>query len=66
MFALSCVLSGMTGTFLMTLVTTLGSKITGYYLHVPSILGTMVTMRIRSSGKPSDSLHSLTSGYILH
>lgn len=66
MFVLSCILAGIMGTLLMTLFTSLGSGITGYFLHVPSILGSMVTMNTQPSGKPSRSLYSLSWGYTLH
>jgi hypothetical protein len=66
MFVLSCILAGIMGTFLMTLFTSLGSGITGYFLHVPSILGSMVTMKTQPSGKPSKGLYSLSWGYTLH
>lgn len=66
MFILICILAGIAGTFLMTLFTRLGENATGYHLHVPPVLGSMVTMETQPSGKPSKSSRSLAWGYCLH
>lgn len=59
-------IAGIAGTFLMTLFMDAASLLTRYNFHVPSILGTMVTMETKPSGKVSDSAVSKTWGYILH
>jgi hypothetical protein len=60
------IIAGIAGTFLMTLFMDVVSLLTRYNFHVPVILGTMVTMETKPSGKVSDSLESKVWGYILH
>lgn len=60
------ILSGIAGTFLMTLFMGAASLLTKYNFHVPSILGTMVTMETKPSGMVSDSIVSKVWGYSLH
>ena len=63
---LHSIIAGIAGTLLMTLFMDIASLLTRYNFHVPSILGTMVTMKTKPSGNVSDSLVSKTWGYILH
>jgi hypothetical protein len=60
------IIAGIAGTFLMTLFTDLAALVTKYNFHVPSILGTMVTMETKPSGNVSDSMVSKIWGYVLH
>ncbi|KAA5532303.1 hypothetical protein F0919_16035 [Taibaiella lutea] len=57
---------GITGTFIMTLFMNAMSRITGYNLRVPSILGSLVTMRTKPSGTPSRSFSTMLWGSISH
>jgi hypothetical protein len=66
MFILSCILAGLAGTFLMTVFTNMGGRLTGYNFHVPTILGSMVTGKVQPSGKPYESPRTLGWGYTLH
>jgi hypothetical protein len=63
---LHSIIAGIAGTFLMTLFTDLAALVTKYNFHVPSILGTMVTMETKPSGNVSDSTVSKIWGYLLH
>lgn len=60
------IIGGIAGTLLMTLFMDVASLVTRYNFHVPSILGTMVTMETKPSGQVSDSIVSKIWGYILH
>jgi hypothetical protein len=60
------IISGIAGTFLMTLFMDAASLLTKYNFHVPGILGTMVTMETKPSGRISDSVVSKVWGYSLH
>jgi hypothetical protein len=60
------IIAGIAGTFLMTLFMDIAALLTRYNFHVPSILGTMVTMETKPSGNVSNSMVSKVWGYILH
>lgn len=60
------IIAGIAGTFLMTLFMDAATWFTKYNFHVPSILGTMVTMETKPSGNISNSTISKVWGYVLH
>ncbi len=59
-------ISGITGTILMTIFMKIASVVSGYHLHVPQILGTLITMDTQPSGKVSNKTKVLALGYVLH
>jgi len=60
------IIAGITGTALMTLFINIWTYITGFEYRVPSILGTLVTMSTRPSGKVSGNKAVVLIGYIFH
>jgi hypothetical protein len=58
--------AGIIGTFIMTLFMNGMSLITGYNLRVPSILGSLLTMRTKPSGASSRSFKAMWWGNIFH
>lgn len=63
---ISAIAAGISGTFVMTMFMNLMSHLTGYDLRVPGILGSMITMKTKPSGKASRSSTTMTWGNIAH
>ncbi|WP_118975924.1 hypothetical protein [Taibaiella koreensis] len=63
---MAIILSGIAGTFIMTMFVWMVGAATGYQLAVPRILGTLFTFTTTPSGKVSNRLVALIWGNLLH
>lgn len=66
MALLAAIAAGIFGTFFMTMYMNLMSHLTGFNLRVPSILGSMMTMETKPSGRSSRSFNTMLWGNIAH
>ena len=58
--------AGLAGTVLMTIFTNMWTYITGFEYRVPNVLGTLITMTTKPSGRLPDNGFVILTGYIFH
>jgi len=63
---LQAFITGILATFVMTMFMNVSSVITGYNLRVPSILGSMLTLKTKPSGQSSRGFWVMVTGNIAH
>jgi len=63
---ITTIIAGITGTILMTAFIHAWTYLTGFEYRVPNILGTLITMSTKPSGKLSEHMPVIITGYFFH